>query len=423
MRLLLGAPGGRLPVVAVTCIRFWMIAGWSSAMLAGRALTTLGRSADCTGATRPGWLLFLSASAELALYDLVGNLLSTDGLSRTSAVEAEFLLSTMNLFVPVFSLCAGATAGGRTWAGCLLAFAGVAVTAVLDDAAAERRRLSLHAYAGPVALLLASCSYALGRVRLMSHLRAQHDSEALVFGRVAGMAVGSAVVLAIDAACGGPSSGLDLRQLSRQQWGLFMLSTFLSGFLGCVAQFRGQRTLAAPTAQTILALQPVFAACWAAALLAEPLRPELGFGGGLILSGALLATSDPHATMTHASPAAAIASSDAVAPAEDPWLSPGKGRLPVRRGRTDSEGAEGLGTPREVVAACAHPIACPVRRSGGRLGTEWDGPRPRTAESGRASGTEWDGPPPRAAGGGRAGGVRAAPQAAPAASAAAGADS
>lgn len=351
MRLLLGAPGEQLPVIAVTCIRFWIIAGCSGAMAAGK--TAGGRAADVaagadgtagSAGARPGWLAFLSASAELAMYDLVGNLLSTEGLSRTDAIEAEILLSTMNLFVPVFCLCVGAIAGGRTWAGCLLAFVGVAVTAVLDNASG-RRRLSAQTAAGPAALLLSAASYALGRVRLMPHLHAKHDSEALVFGRVAGMVVGSTALLAIDAACGGPSSGLDLRHLSMQQWGLLFLSCVLSGFFGCIAQFRGQRTLAAPTAQPILALQPVFAACWAALFLAEPLRPELGIGGGLILSGALLATSDPLAVttaMTH--PAAAAA--EPVPVAEDTWLRAGAVSRPSNHERTSSEASHGPGTPR-----------------------------------------------------------------------------
>lgn len=301
MRLLFSAAGEPLPVIAVTCIRFSVIAAYSALLFAGKAAVARCRSA-CVGASaaRAGanWRLLLLASAELAFYDLAGNLFSTYGLTQTDAIESELLLSTVSLFVPLLALLAGHSAGARTWLGCVLAFLGVVATAALCHGAALRRRLaSSEGMAGPAELVLAAASYALGRVRLMAHLEKSVDAEQLVFGRVLGMVLGSALVVAADVARGGPTADLDFAYVTRRQWTLLLLSCLLSGFLGCLAQFRGQTTLGAASAQPLLALQPVFAACWAAALLSEPLSPWLALGGGLILLGALLATMDPRAAL------------------------------------------------------------------------------------------------------------------------------
>lgn len=318
MRMLFATEGPPLPVASLTLLRFSLLSLFSAALFGAQTAAKRCSGREDTR-VRPQCDAFVAAASELAIYDLLGNLLCTHGLETVRAVEAELLLSTMSLFVPVLSLCAGTVAGGRTWAGCILACVGVIVTALLaHGGGSANRRLSLSERAGLVELLVAAGSYAAGRVRLMIHLRRSFDPDQLVFGRVVGMTLGSALACGLDALHGGPTASLDLRTVTAEQWRILALSCALSGFLGCLAQFRGQTQLGAASAQPILALQPVFAACWAAILLAEPLSPWLVLGGGLILGGALLASTDPYGVAVQLLPAHMLAEEE-LTQAGAPW--------------------------------------------------------------------------------------------------------
>ena len=164
--------------------------------------------------------------------------------------------------------------------------------------------LGLLAHAGshgPLALIAASFFYALFRVRIQTHLQREgHDAFELAFARIMSMGIIGVLLVAVDALTGGPclENLIHIMEITREQWLWTCLSCCLSGLGGSLLHFRAQSLVPAANAQPFFALTPIFAAIWSWLLLDESLPISLLVTAAIMVSGAILASSDTKATMS-----------------------------------------------------------------------------------------------------------------------------
>jgi len=223
------------------------------------------------------------------------------------ALMTEILLGTVHIFVPLFTLLLGATVnarhvGSRTWLGCGLSFTAVCTLALRSARATTAAAAASSATVlAPFMLIVSAALYATGRVRAQHYIVTKGiDSELLNSVRCVMMGLFSLSVLLLSAMPTGSATRAllaNLGAITPWQWGLMGVSTFVSAFVGSMLQFQAQRTVSAANAQPFLALQPMFAALWSFLCLAnEPIEPMILIAGGVVVSGALLASTDRSAT-------------------------------------------------------------------------------------------------------------------------------
>ena len=243
------------------------------------------------------------AAAELAAIGFTGNFMSVWGITQVSALMGEIALGTVNVFVPLLSVAIGGACAvsARTWQGCLVSF-GAVLTAALSSSACSgsigvgAAATSSASFQGLAALLGASLLYALGRVRCQHHVGARDlDAFELNALRIGCMGVLATVALIAEAvrhagAC--RALVLSLSSVTPIQWAILITSCVASGFAGSSLQYRAQKTISAAASQPFFALQPLFACGWTWLLLDEPIAPSMIAAGGLMVLGALLASTD-----------------------------------------------------------------------------------------------------------------------------------
>lgn len=241
------------------------------ALLVPAALRGLTRAA-----VRDGLLLSVPFHA--------GFLLQVFGLARTSSAVAAFLTSLTVVLTPVLGrLFFRERPSAGTWAGAGLAFVGIALISGAD-----------HGGLGAGEALTAAGAVAFAaHIHLTGLLTRRHAPESLTWVLFAsGAAVDGAALAA---------QGVSLRVLGASisdptvLWTVLFTATFCSA-LATTLMNRHQKAVSPTEAGIIYALEPLFAAAFAAAFAGEALTARTVLGGAALLAGPWIASiRRPHA--------------------------------------------------------------------------------------------------------------------------------
>ena len=272
-----------------------------------------GRPSSSDGRERDVFLL-ARAGAELGLLNAAGTAFQAFGLERTSATRAGFLLSTINVLVPLGAAATGQKVTPKVFLGVALASVGVYVseTSGLENpfasdassrdavVAAAAAASDLDFGAGDACCLAAAALYSAFTVRLGTYA-ARLDAAELSAAKALAMTALCVAWWGFERAAGasadgspasvsvlwsGASSGL-VGASSVAVWGAVAYSALAPGALANVLQTRGQSTVPAAEAQLIFATTPVFNAALAAMALGETATTNTLVGGALILAASL----------------------------------------------------------------------------------------------------------------------------------------
>lgn len=290
----------------------------------------LGSSSD--GAKKRDVLLLARAGAELGFLNAAGTAFQAFGLERTSATRAGFLLSTINVLVPLGAALTGQKVKPAVFLGVGLACVGVFVSetsgleplfslcvfahgeslagaSVVAAASASDLRVesAVDAFdfgAGDACCLAAAALYSAFTVRLGTYAARLNAAELSAAKALAMTALCVAwwglerVCLGADAAGSAPASVSILWSSASAAgglggasavavWGAVAYSALAPGALANVLQTRGQSAVPAAEAQLIFATTPVFNAAVAAAALGETATTNTLVGGAVILAASL----------------------------------------------------------------------------------------------------------------------------------------
>ena len=271
-----------------------------------------GRPSSSDGRERDVFLL-ARTGAELGLLNAAGTAFQAFGLERTSATRAGFLLSTINVLVPLGAAATGQKVTPKVFLGVALASVGVYVSETSglenpfasdassrDAVVAAAAASELDFGAGDACCLAAAALYSAFTVRLGTYA-ARLDAAELSAAKALAMTALCVAWWGFERAAGasadgspasvsvlwsGASSGL-VGASSVAVWGAVAYSALAPGALANVLQTRGQSTVPAAEAQLIFATTPVFNAALAAMALGETATTNTLVGGALILAASL----------------------------------------------------------------------------------------------------------------------------------------
>lgn len=276
-----------------------------------KSTMTTGRVADDDGdgESRGGRdvRLLLRAGAELGVLNFLGTACQAWGLEQTTATRAGFLLSTINVAVPVFAAAGLGGAGAPpvtrpAWAACALALVGVLIT----DAPNVSFDASLVGVGGDgfnggdLGVLLGAACYAVFTVRLGKWAREYDGPEDLAAVKLAVMFACCCAWVLVDQAAygsgvggewpnGGPwGSVLWAGGFDAGVWAAVVYSAVGPGALANLLQMKGQRIVPAAEAQVIFATTPVFNAAISVAFLGEAAGGHTLLGGAVIVFASVL---------------------------------------------------------------------------------------------------------------------------------------
>ena len=242
--------------------------------------------------------LLTRAGMELGALNAAGTAFQAYGLELTSSTRAGFLLSTINVLVPLGAAASGQRVAGATWAAVALALCGVAVT---EAAGAGNQTLPLHTgtIAGDACCLAAAALYAAFTVRLGAYA-SRLDAAELSAAKAAAMTGVCLAWVASERAWFGvvgdaPNGGAWGSVLWTTDgagfavlWGAVAYSAVGPGALANWLQTRGQAAVPAAEAQLVFATTPVFNAALSIAFLGERAGSDTLVGGAIILAASLL---------------------------------------------------------------------------------------------------------------------------------------
>jgi drug/metabolite transporter (DMT)-like permease len=292
-----------------------------------------GSSSDGSdGAKKRDVLLLARAGAELGFLNAAGTAFQAFGLERTSATRAGFLLSTINVLVPLGAALTGQKVKPAVFLGVGLACVGVFVSetsgleplfsqtvfargeslaggsVVAAASASGVVESAVDAFdfgAGDACCLAAAALYSAFTVRLGTYAARLNAAElsaakalamtalcvawwglerACLGADAAGSAPASVSILWSSASAAGGFGGASAVAV----WGAVAYSALAPGALANVLQTRGQSAVPAAEAQLIFATTPVFNAAAAAAALGETATTNTLVGGAVILAASLM---------------------------------------------------------------------------------------------------------------------------------------
>jgi drug/metabolite transporter (DMT)-like permease len=202
-----------------------------------------------------------------------GVLLQVFGLARTPSAVAAFLTSLTVVLTPVLGrLFFRERPAAGTWAGAGLAFLGIALIS-----GAGHGRLGL----GETLTAAGAVAFA-AHIHLTGLLTRTHAPEALTWLLFAS---GAAVDGAATALQGVPPRALGASLADPAVlWTVLFTATFCSA-VAMTLMNRHQKAVSATEAGIIYALEPLFAAVFAAAFAGEPLTARTLLGGAALLAG------------------------------------------------------------------------------------------------------------------------------------------
>ena len=237
------------------------------------------RRADATAAA-PGVLGPLARTGWAGLAGLVlflGASLQQVGLVTTTAGNAGFITSFYVVLVPLLGLFLGRTTGLRTWAGAVLALAGLFILSV---------GAGFSMAAGDLLQLLGAFFWA-GHILLINHLVARMEPLEIAIGQFATCATLSLFAAFLRE----PALFAGLRPAALP----ILYGGLLSIGVAYTLQIVAQKTAHPAHASIILSMEALFAAIGGVLLLHEPLTLRLGVGGTLMLAGMVLSQLEPGA--------------------------------------------------------------------------------------------------------------------------------
>lgn len=204
----------------------------------------------------------------------VGFLLQTEGLRRTTASRSGFLTGTLVVLVPLIEFAAfRKRPPPPALAGVLLAFLGMTLLSAPWSDSSQATLLGDSLTLG-CAVVFAGQIVALGRIA------PKHPLLPLLLLQLA--------TTAAFAILFGPVVETQHFESSPRLWGALSFLALFATLLAFGIQTWAQKILPPVRVALISALEPVFAALWAALLIGERLtRPEL-LGGALIVLGVLV---------------------------------------------------------------------------------------------------------------------------------------
>jgi drug/metabolite transporter (DMT)-like permease len=291
------------------------------------------RGSSSDGAKKRDVLLLARAGAELGFLNAAGTAFQAFGLERTSATRAGFLLSTINVLVPLGAALTGQKVKPAVFLGVGLACVGVFVSetsgleplfdrlsvfargeslagadvvaaASASDVRVESAVDAFDFGAGDACCLAAAALYSAFTVRLGTYAARLNAAElsaakalamtalcvawwgmerACLGADAAGSAPASVSILWSSASAAGGLGGASAVAV----WGAVAYSALAPGALANVLQTRGQSAVPAAEAQLIFATTPVFNAAVAAAALGETATTNTLVGGAVILAASL----------------------------------------------------------------------------------------------------------------------------------------
>lgn len=230
----------------------------------------------------------LTAGLEIGFFNFVASILQAQGVVRTTATEAAFVVSATSLLTPALAAAAGQPVGRAVWGGCGLALAGTALLAL--DRTSAAATAAPDALTGDAFVLAAACFYSLQTYRLSIHAP-RFASTRLALYKSASFAAAATVWAALGAAAGLGRD--DVTALAAPPVAAALLWTAAGpGAAAAWLQARGQAVVPSARAQTIYALNVVASAGVAAVVLGETLGGSGWAGGAAIVAGGLLASRD-----------------------------------------------------------------------------------------------------------------------------------
>ncbi|BAS28637.1 DMT family transporter [Limnochorda pilosa] len=199
--------------------------------------------------------------------------LQTAGLRFTTASKAAFLTALSVVFVPILgTLVFKRRPSFPQWAGVGAATAGLALLSLPDGGGLAPRY-------GDVLVLLCAVAYAV-QILLVDRLGPRHDPLLLT-----GVELATVAILSLGFAVG--TEGLPLVHRSGLWWGLAYLAVPATA-VALWIQVRYQHRTDPTRVGVILSMEPVFAALFAMAFLAERMAGQALWGAGLVLVGVLV---------------------------------------------------------------------------------------------------------------------------------------
>ena len=232
----------------------------------------------------------LTAGLEIGFFNFVASILQAQGVVRTTATEAAFVVAATSILTPALAAAAGQPVGRAVWGGCALALAGTALLALDRTSAAAMASAAPDALTGDAFVLAAACFYSLQTYRLSIHAP-RFASTRLALYKSASFAAAAAMWAALGAAAGLGKD--DITALAAPPVAAALLWTAAGpGAAAAWLQARGQAVVPSARAQTIYALNVVASAGVAAVVLGETLGGGGWAGGAAIVAGGVLASRD-----------------------------------------------------------------------------------------------------------------------------------
>ena len=222
----------------------------------------------------------------------VAQVLQTMGLQHTDASVSGFITGTYIVLTPVLgAVLLRDRIGGATWLAVGLATVGLAVLSLRGLSVGAGEALTLSS-----AVLYAGHIVALGRWSTPS--------------AAVGLATVQAGVIAAVCSLAAVPGGLTLPS-GVGQWSSLLYMALVAGAAALWAQTWAQAHLTATRAAIVMALEPVFAACFAVLLGGESLTRRMLVGGALVLAAMYLVElrstpRDPEATAAEDPPVEAL---------------------------------------------------------------------------------------------------------------------
>ena len=269
------------------------------AQSAASPLLLLGARMGLATALLLAWLLFRSQSSRAALKDLfapaqrqllrdglscggllaLGFVLQTEGLQRTTASRSGFLTGLLVVFVPLLELVLFKKR--PSWPvllGVLLAFTGMTVLS------GPWREAAVATFTGD-ALTVACALVFAGHILLLGRVATRHPLLPLLLLQLSCIAVAALAI--------GPAIEAQRLASTPRLWLAIGYLALFCTLLAFGVQTWAQRHTTPVRIALISALEPVFAALWAALLLGERLTSVEVSGAALILAGVLLGEAGP----------------------------------------------------------------------------------------------------------------------------------
>jgi drug/metabolite transporter (DMT)-like permease len=268
--------------------------------------------------TAPMWLGLppvVAGAIEIGMYNTVGTLLQTWGLSLSSATRAAFLVQATALWTPILAAAFGMAPSPLLWVSSLIALIstllvtfdqidGFSIASVASGSFSFKNFFA-GASVGDAATLGAALAYSLSTVRIPIYA-ARVAPLKLAFGKSIALAVTTSAALLIGLLSSGGSGGEALLSTATlasfwpgccDQKLIFYLIAWSAvgpGALSAYLHVKGQSLVGPTDAQVVFSAVPLWSAVIAAILLpGETVGPLAWVGGGGLLLAGLVAALDP----------------------------------------------------------------------------------------------------------------------------------